>query len=64
MKETNYWQQFLSTGSIQDYLEYRQEYNGKAAPQAAFAGELGENSYAGICRSDRDGSQDGAYRGL
>ena len=70
MKEMNYWQQFMSTGSVKDYLNYRME-----SVQAADSGigadsvvrnstvnGLGENSYAGVCSSNRNDFKDGACR--
>lgn len=65
MKETNYWQQFMSTGSIKDYLNYCTEC-GKAVPDSRQADRalenLGVNSYAGVCGSNRNDFEDGACR--
>ena len=60
MKELNYWEQFLNTGRIEDYLKFKEtagEDNG-ATERAV----MGENPYAGICEVNRDGFKDGAYR--
>lgn len=65
MKETNYWQQFMSTGSIKDYLSYRAEDREAAAcryPAEPASENLGVNSYAGVCRSNRNDFKDGACR--
>ena len=79
MKETNYWQQFMSTGSIKDYLDYRtncnQGENSSVADVNAGTGvfgqrkistgtikDLGVNSYAGVCSSNRNDFKDGACR--
>lgn len=71
MKETNYWQQFMSTGSVKDYLNYRME-NGQTAnagsdtdsvvSMSSTAKGLGVNSYAGVCSSNRNDFKDGACR--
>ena len=53
MKEINYWDRFLMTGSISDFLSYKNALkdaeNSKKEP---FAGEdkSGEHSHAGIYR--------------
>lgn len=62
MKESNYWQQFLNTGRIEDYLKFR-ETAAEGSVSREHAG-MGENPYAGICEVDRDGFEDGAYRGI
>jgi len=69
MKETNYWQQFMNTGSISDYLNYKNESN-DVSDKSSFSGErvsgsvrdVGVNSYAGVCSSNRDYFKDGACR--
>ena len=69
MKETNYWQQFMNTGSISDYLNYKNESNGVSS-SSAFSGEwtsgtvkdVGVNSYAGVCSSNGNSFKDGACR--
>ena len=71
MKETNYWQQFMSTGSVKDYLSYRMECGQTAncgidADPVVSTGsavkDLGVNSYAGVCSSNRNDFKDGACR--
>lgn len=69
MKEINYWQQFMSTGSVKDYLSYRME-NSSADSATSFSDsnvsgtaiDLGENSYAGVCCSNRNNFENGACR--
>lgn len=62
MKESNYWQKFLNTGRVEDYLKFRETAgNGGAARECAV---MGENPYAGIHKINRDGFEDGAYRGI
>ena len=71
MKETNYWQQFMSTGSVKDYLNYRME--GRQTADSGYDAEpvlvknstektLGVNSYAGVCSSNGNNFKDGACR--
>lgn len=52
MKEINYWQQFVTTGKIEDYLQYRANTKdvdceqGSALPKegASFTGSFRENA--------------------
>ena len=46
MKERNYWEQFEKTGSVADYLNYREN-------EEACGGYEGAG-YAGMCGSDGD----------
>lgn len=62
MKKSNYWQQFLSTGKIEDYLVYHQIESDNQ--QKKSTGSTGVDSYAGVCERDRNDFKDGAYRGL
>lgn len=62
MKELNYWQQFLNTGKIEDYLKFREK-AGEESDGKEHA-VMGENPYAGICEVNRDGFEDSAYRGI
>ena len=71
MKLSNYWQQFLNTGRIEDYLSYARckEQEGlqegtKDYPAEADERDLGVQQYAGIHMGDRDDTQAGAYRGI
>lgn len=63
MKEQNYWQQFLSTGSVEDYLSFKNKKEREAAPAEKEA-SAEDNRYAGICKANRNGFEDSAYRGI
>lgn len=66
MKELNYWQQFLNTGRIDDYLKFRENQENPAGMENV-TGEhiiMGDNPYAGICKVNRNSVEDSAYRGL
>lgn len=59
MKEINYWQQFYSTGKVDDYLQYR------ASTKANGDEDKREGAgYAGLRGSDRDCAQGRADRGI
>ncbi len=59
MKGLNYWQQFLSTGSVEDYLKFREtQGKGNISEECIF---MGDNPYAGV---NRNRAKDSAYRGL
>ncbi len=62
MKESNYWQQFINTGRVEDYLKFREtaDASGRTGEYAA----MGENPYAGIHKINGNGFEDGAYRGI
>ena len=62
MKETNYWQQFLSTGSIEDYLHFKnvQMENGEASERKS----MGEYPDAGIYYRYGNYIEDSPYRGV
>jgi len=62
MKELNYWQQFINTGSIDAYLNYRMEQDGSTIGKNQDRRDLGVNSYAGVCSSDRNDFEGGACR--
>lgn len=53
MKELNYWEQFLNTGSIEDYLRYKTTCSSKEDDRSErpTSQTVGENSYAGVCVS-------------
>lgn len=57
MKEEDYWERFMTTGKVEDFLAYRNgmEYEAENAMSSMADKEEGESSDAGICRSDRDG---------
>ncbi|MGN0131396.1 MAG: hypothetical protein ACI4AA_03025 [Lachnospiraceae bacterium] len=55
--ETKEWQQFCKTGSIEDYLTYREAAaNSVKEEQCKIQDGKGENTvgHAGFCNSDRD----------
>lgn len=56
MKEINYWQQFLNTGSVEDYLSYKQN--------EAEEAKKGEHSDAGAFQRYRDDIESGTFRGI
>lgn len=60
MKESNYWDQFFKSGSIQDYLNYRAETKEtKAEEGSAVTG--GSASFTGSYRAEAEcRRQDGA----
>lgn len=58
MRAINYWEQFLSTGKINDYLAYRdKEPEGRKED-----GGAGRSAGTGQCY--RDDSKNGACRGI
>jgi len=59
MKALNYWQQFTETGDPKDYLSFKEEERNK---QENVTGRA--NEYAGDGKSNRNGVEDGAYRGF
>lgn len=60
MKETNYWQQFLNSGKIEDYLTYKGSF--RPAESVTNSVNSGEKRYAGVHRDNRNDIKDGAYR--
>lgn len=62
MKESNYWQQFMSTGSIEAYLSYRMECGGIGEQPEKRTTDLGVNPYAGVCDRNRNDFEGGACR--
>jgi hypothetical protein len=58
MKEENYWQQFLDTGRVDDYLSYVRH------KQAGNAAEKGEHTGAGTMQRYRDDIENGTFRGI
>ena len=57
MKETNYWQQFLSTGKVEDYLSY------KMCEEAEKEKDKGEHPNAGTFQCNRNHIESGTFRG-
>ncbi len=58
MKETNYWQQFLNTGNVEDYLSY------KSHEREDREQKKGEHSDAGTFQCDRHNIESGTFRGI
>lgn len=58
MKELNYWQQFLNTGKIEDYLFY------KKREEAVQTVQEGEHPHAGANQCYRNDFKSGAFRGI
>ena len=50
MKEVSYWDCFRNTGSIQDYLSYRQEVNAEKSTDKMV--QQGDKTYAGTGHTD------------
>lgn len=65
MKEINYWQQFMNTGKVDDYLRYRAN-AGEPDIQGGSAFGLESASFTGSFRENtKDSGRDGAgYAGL
>ncbi len=65
MKETNYWQQFLHTGKVEDYLKYRGTKQGQTQ-QSGSIPHTGDASFtASFLEAAESGRQDGAgYAGM
>lgn len=58
MKEINYWQQFLNTGKVDDYLSYL------AHRRAEEPKEKGEYPDAGTDAGYRNHIESGTFRGI
>lgn len=64
MKSSNYWQQFVCTGKIEDYLSYVNGENSPGNGQDTEKERAGADPYAGIHMCDRNDTQTNAYRGI
>lgn len=58
MKEINYWQQFMRTGSVEDYLSYLKQKSDKEPVRG------GEDSGAGSMQCYRTDIEGGTFRGI
>lgn len=58
MKEINYWQQFLNTGKVEDYLSYKHQ---EVAEQSV---QKGDHPHAGTGQCYRNDFKSGAFRGI
>lgn len=62
MKEENYWQQFLRTGKVDDYLSYLKQK--RTDETAVMSVKKGEHSGAGTMQSYRNDIEGGTFRGI
>lgn len=53
MKEIDYWEQFVSTGSVKDFLAFKDME--RRGVHRAEEKKAGEDSHAGIYRNNGDG---------
>lgn len=58
MKEINYWQQFLNTGKVEDYLSYKMQ-GGETKREIK-----GEYPHAGTFQCNRNNIENGTFRGI
>lgn len=61
MKEKNYWEQFMQSGRIEDYLYFREQCDRVGQTEAMKNVTEGENLHAGFCCSDGNGAKNGGY---
>lgn len=59
MKETNYWEQFLTTGSVSDFLSYKNAQK-DGDKDSVKEDKSGGQSHAGIYRDYGNGFKSGA----
>lgn len=55
MKEISYWDQFMKSGKVEDYLKFKNETNEEKNPK-------GDTVSAGFYDRNRDDNQGSAYR--
>lgn len=55
MKESGYWNQFMKTGKVEDYLKFKNKVKEEEDPK-------GETTSAGFYARNRDDHQGGSYR--
>lgn len=60
MKSLNYWQQFIHTGRIDDYLAYKEQESGRC--KDIQQEDSGVRQNAGIYMCNRNDTQTDAYR--
>lgn len=58
MNDENYWQQFMASGKVEDYLRYARLKEANETSKET----LGEDPYAGLVFRDRDGVEPDSYR--
>lgn len=59
MNQNFYWEQFMTTGKVEDYLTFKAK---KDTAQGKSLG--GDTGNAGNSKRDRDGAAGGTYRGI
>jgi hypothetical protein len=66
MKNLSYWEQFMGSGKIDDYLSYASYEDRERSPenQKQWNRTLGANTYAGIRMCDRNHTETSTYRGI
>ncbi len=57
MNEINYWEKFMETGKIDDFLAYRNAAEDTRAMARRETEGLGEHSHAGLYRDYGDGAK-------
>jgi len=62
MNAESYWQQFLSSGKVEDYLSYSRMSQEDLVAENRREQEKGENPYAGSYYSDGNDLKSDAYR--
>lgn len=55
MKEINYWEQFMETGKIEDFLAYKNAVRNEEEKKAEEGEQAGERFHAGDYRNYGDG---------
>lgn len=55
MKNISYWEQFVNSGKVEDYLIFKEDTGNKKE-------QSGDYSYAGIYRDNGNDYKDSAYR--
>ncbi len=55
MKEINYWEQFMATGRVEDFLAYKNAEKTIDTPERDWKKESGEHSHAGVYRDYGNG---------
>jgi hypothetical protein len=55
MKEINYWEQFMNTGRIDDFLAYKNAEREEQSTEGEREEKSGEHSHAGIYRDYGNG---------
>lgn len=64
MKQTNYWEQFMQSGRVEDYLHCCNSSSETGQGDTVKYAAEGESLHAGFCCSDRNDLKNSAYRGI